>query len=156
MILPPPLDLEAFHRGEPVKVRVRMEPQPPEDYSPSNLLRVRNGIVFVCEFAERKEVVVTNPFGPPGTRHGVRGEWALPPDYDPERHGGLETKPRIGPVCVRSEYPSWEPWPGTVWRDASTMPEWAVRTWATVVTIEHPERDENGWWWVAVVRKEMR
>lgn len=73
MILPPPQDLAAFVRGEEVRVRVRMEPQP------DGFVQTGDPWCFVpSRWREDEEEAKTmsNPLGPPGTRHAVH--WVVP------------------------------------------------------------------------------
>lgn len=114
MILPPPADLEAFHRGEPVKVRVRMEPQPAHRFGRVYDYSCERGMIR----GNMRAINKLNPLGPPGTRHGVRAH--------------------VRPYEVA----------GMIFPAASMYYGCAT------VTPEPPERDENGWWWVATVRKE--
>jgi hypothetical protein len=68
------------------------------------------------------------PYGVPGDRLWVREAWALPPRYDPIRHGDLKSPPSIGPVCFAADYSgrsAWEDQRG--WRSPMFMPRWASR-----------------------------
>lgn len=94
-----------------------------------------------------------SPYGEPGDLLWVRETWALPPDYNTSIHGDLKTKPRIGPVCLKVGYPSWDPWSGTKWRPSIHMPRWASRLSLLVkdIRIERvqditkAEAEKEGW-----------
>lgn len=157
MILPPPPDLEAFHRGEPVRVRVRMEPQPAHRFGRVYDYSCERGMIR----GNMRAINKLNPLGPPGTRHGVGEAWACcvlhrGPD---DEYNSVATEPSHGNYLAGRRHLVYradgeDAFSGD-WQPADQMPEWAVRTWATVVTPEPPERDADGWWWVAMVRKEM-
>lgn len=74
-----------------------------------------------------------------------RESWALPPQYDPKRHGDLKTEPLIGPVCYAEQYmgsshlPSPVPWEGAKWRPSIHMPRWAARIVMPIVA-SRPEQ----------------
>ncbi len=81
------------------------------------------------------------PYGVPGDKLYVRETWALPGAYDPERHGDLKTRPRIGPVCYGACYtgadgkrrPAFDD--GARWRSPRIMPRWASRITLDVVAV---------------------
>lgn len=91
--------------------------------------------------------VVPCPYGQPGDVLWVRETWALPPNFDPERHGRIKDgPPSIGPVCFKSRYSSWDPWPATRWRPSIHMPRWAARLFLRVeeVRVERLQEISEG------------
>ncbi len=121
--------VRAILEGRKTQTRRVVNPQP-EDVGEDSI-----GIVgFRNHKMTIEEMAAFCPYGAPSDLLYVQESWAVTPDLNSVATSGLS--PRRTSLrgvqhatlpCVKRLFPTYNPWPNTMWREASEMPRWASR-----------------------------